>query len=64
MELTEQVEALARRVADLEREVQESRAVHARVAVLIDVVAELLIPMATRDEARVDELLERYRTLL
>ncbi len=49
------------RIAALEAEVQENRQLHRRVAELTDVVAELLLPVADRDEERVRELLAAYR---
>jgi putative NADPH-quinone reductase len=54
------VEALEKRVAELEDEVQECRQLNLRLAELTDVVGELLLPVAQRDEARVAEALERY----
>jgi flagellar biosynthesis/type III secretory pathway chaperone len=48
------------RVAALEAEVQECRQVNLRLAELTDVVAELLLPVAQRDEERIAELLQRY----
>jgi uncharacterized protein DUF6752 len=55
-----QVEELLERVAVLEDEVQECRQLNLRLAELTDVVQELLLPVAQRDEARVAELMERY----
>lgn len=58
-----QLEALRARVAVLEEEVQECRQLNLRLAELTDVVQELLLPVAQRDEARVAEVLgefERY----
>lgn len=55
-----QVEELQERVAVLEDEVQECRQLNLRLAELTDVVAELLLPAAQRDEAKVAEVLERY----
>lgn len=52
---------LRARVVALEAEVQENRQLHRRLAELTDVVAELLVPVADRDGARVDELLADYR---
>jgi hypothetical protein len=49
------------RLAALEEEMQESRQLNRRITELIDVVAELLVPIADRDDERVDEVLERYR---
>lgn len=52
---------LARRVRELEAEVQECRSLNLRVAELTDLVAELLVPLAGSDDPRVVEILERYR---
>ena len=49
------------RLLDVEASVQENRRLNRRVAELVDVVAELLVPIADRDEDRVQEVLERYR---
>jgi flagellar biosynthesis/type III secretory pathway chaperone len=51
---------LAARVKELEIEVQECRQLNLRLAELTDVVQELLLPVAQRDEARVAEVMERY----
>jgi hypothetical protein len=53
--------SLASRVTELEAEVQECRQLNLRLAELTDVVAELLLPVADRDEARVAEVLQSYR---
>jgi hypothetical protein len=55
------VAGLARRVADLEDEVQECRALNLRLAELCDLTMELLLPAASRDEDRIAEILTRYR---
>lgn len=52
--------ALRRRVAELESEVQECRRLNVRLAELTDIVQELLVPLADRDEAKVRERLDRY----
>ncbi|WP_340536713.1 DUF6752 domain-containing protein [Nocardioides sp. GXZ039] len=52
------------RLAALEAEVQENRQLHRRVAELTDVVAELLLPVADRDEDGVRRALEEYRARL
>ena len=52
---------LAARVAALEEAVQENRALNVRLAELTDVVTELLLPVAARDEQKLEELLEKYR---
>jgi hypothetical protein len=56
----EGVEALRERVAVLEDEVQECRQLNLRLAELTDVVQELLVPLAQRDEQRVAAVLEKY----
>ncbi|MGZ5418798.1 MAG: DUF6752 domain-containing protein [Nocardioides sp.] len=55
-----QVEELRARVAVLEEEVQECRQLNLRLAELTDVVGELLLPVAQRDEGRIAEVMERY----
>lgn len=52
------------RLAELEDEVQECRRLNVRVAELTDVVQELLLPVAARDEAKLAELLEQYKNKL
>ena len=52
---------LRRRVRRLEAEVQECRALNVRLAELTDIVTELLLPVAARDEDKLAELLEKYR---
>ncbi len=51
---------LEQRIRDLEAEVQECRQVNLRLAELMDVVSELLLPVAQQDPGRVEELLARY----
>jgi hypothetical protein len=77
-ELSERARSVARRTRDryhatrtvgerlraLEQEAQEARQLQRRVAELTDVVTELLIPIHLRDDARVEEVLERYRSRL
>jgi hypothetical protein len=48
------------RVAELEREVQESRRLQQRVAELTDVIAEILVPAANRDEDKLKAALKEY----
>jgi hypothetical protein len=52
---------LAKRLAELEAEIQECRQVNLRLAELTDVVAELLLPIADRDEERIQQALASYR---
>ncbi len=56
----EGVEALRERVAVLEDEVQECRQLNLRLAELTDVVQELLLPVASRDEEKLARMLEAY----
>jgi hypothetical protein len=49
------------RLAELEQEIQECRQVNLRLAELCDVMMELLLPVADRDEAAVEKVLARYR---
>ncbi len=53
--------ALPELVRDLKDAVHENRRLNRRIAELTDVVAELLIPVADRDETKVQQLLENYR---
>jgi hypothetical protein len=52
------------RLSALEAEVQENRQLNRRIAELTDVVAELLLPVADRDEERVRQALADYRVRL
>lgn len=55
---------LEQRVADLEADMSEMRRHNLRLAELVDVVEELLVPLASRDEAAVQEAVERFRKSL
>lgn len=55
-----EIAALRKRVAVLEDEVHECRQLNLRLAELTDVVGELLLPVAQRDETRVAEVMEQY----
>jgi hypothetical protein len=46
-------------VADLEQVVSELRRHNLRVAELVDVVQELLVPMASRDEQRIQDAIAK-----
>jgi len=48
------------RVAELERDVQESRLLNQRLAELTDVVAEVLVPAADRDDRKLAQRLATY----
>jgi hypothetical protein len=56
--------AVEDRLRALEEELQEARQLQRRVAELTDVVAELLLPIHLRDDARVEAVLEHYRSRL
>lgn len=55
---------LEQRVSDLEADVSEMRRHNLRLAEIADVVQELLIPLASRDEVRVQEAIERFNKSL
>jgi flagellar biosynthesis/type III secretory pathway chaperone len=55
-----EVDALKERVDSLEAEVQECRQLNLRLAELTDVVVQLLLPVAARDEEKLEQLLARY----
>ena len=52
---------LRRRVKELEDEVQECRQLSVRLAELTDLVTELLVPLARRDDDALDEVAEKIR---
>ena len=56
--------ALEQRIADLEADVAELRRHHLRLAEITDLVQELLIPLADRDEARTQAAIERFNESL
>lgn len=51
---------LRERVAVLEREVQETRRLHQRLAELTDVVTEVLVPAADREDDKIRAVLAKY----
>jgi hypothetical protein len=55
---------LQQRVADLEADMSEMRRHNLRLAEIADVVQELLIPMASRDEVKIQEAIERFNKSL
>lgn len=59
-----EVVELRRRVRTLEVEMQEARRLNRRLAELTDIVQELLVPLAERDEDKVNRYLERYSSTL
>ena len=58
------VQRLEQRVADLEADLAEVRRHNLRLAEIVDVVQELLVPMASRDEATVQAALARFQSEL
>lgn len=58
------VDDLTRRIAELEAEVQESRQLNVRVAELVDLVQELLIPVASQDRERIAQALDKFERSL
>ena len=52
------------RLRELEAEVQENRRLNRLVAELTDLVTELVVPLARRDDAGVDAVLARYRSMI
>lgn len=56
-----QLRAMNTRITELEAEVQEARNLNLRLAELTDVIQELLVPIAARDQDKVAQLLEKYR---
>ncbi|HEX8781118.1 MAG TPA: DUF6752 domain-containing protein [Nocardioides sp.] len=58
------IRELEQRVADLEADVTEMRRHNLRLAEIVDIVQELLVPMASRDEARVQEAIKRFQESL
>jgi hypothetical protein len=60
----QQLIKLQQRLERLENEVQECRQLNIRLAELTDLVEQLLLPTAARDEQKLAEAVERYtRTL-
>lgn len=55
---------LQERVAALETELAETRRHHLRVAELTDMVEALLIPLARRDDAAVEQVLREFTDTL
>jgi hypothetical protein len=55
---------LLTRIEELEAEVQENRNLNLRVAELVDLVQELLIPVASQDRDRIDAALAKFQRSL
>ena len=63
-ELRATVAELRGAVAVLDEEMQEARRLNRRLAEITDVVQELLLPAAQRDDARLSERLDSYTSSL
>ena len=48
-------------MTELEAEVQEARRLNRRVAELLDIVEELLVPLTLRDEEKVQAFLDAHK---
>ena len=59
-ELAERVDALEERLDDVVAQLDEARSHNLRLAEIVDVVQELLVPLAHRDEARLAAALESF----
>jgi len=58
------VDDLYTRISDLEAEVQENRNLNVRVAELVDLVAELMVPVASQDRERIEAALAKFESSL
>ncbi|WP_340537540.1 DUF6752 domain-containing protein [Nocardioides sp. GXZ039] len=59
-----QIRRLEERVAELESDLTELRRHQVRLAEIVDVVQELLVPLSGRDEAAAAEAIERFQRSL
>lgn len=58
--LRRELEKARQRITSLEEEIQESRRLNRRVAEITDVVQEVLLPAADRDDERLRRVLDGY----
>ena len=56
----QRLDDLQRRLEDLEAEVQECRQLNIRLAEVTDLVEQLLLPLAARDEDKIAAAVEKY----
>jgi len=56
----ERLDELQDRLRDLEAEVQECRQLNIRLAEVTDLVEQLLLPIAARDEEKIAAAVEKY----
>jgi hypothetical protein len=54
------IDELKQRVASLEAEVQENRQLNVRIAELVDLVQELLLPVASQDPEKIKAATEKF----
>ncbi len=59
----DRIAALESQVAELQRAVEESRRLNERLADVLDVVTELLVPAVDRDDERLRAALEKVQPL-
>lgn len=59
----ERIDVLESQVAELQRAVEESRRLNERLADVLDVVTELLVPAVDRDDERLRAALEKAQPL-
>ena len=58
------VTELIARIEELEGAVQENRNLNLRVAELVDLVQELLVPVASQDQDKIDTALAKFQRSL
>lgn len=56
----DRLDQLQQRLDDVEAEVQECRQLNIRLAEVTDLVEQLLLPMAARDEEKIAAAVEKY----
>ncbi len=56
----DEIDELRERVESLSAEIDELRQQNLRLAEIADVVQELLVPLASRDQARIDAAIESF----
>lgn len=56
----DRLDQLQRRLEEIEAEVQENRQLNIRLAEVTDLVEQLLLPLANRDEEKIAAAIEKY----
>ncbi len=56
----DRLDQLHERLDDMQAEIQECRQLNLRLAEVTDLVEQLLLPMAARDEEKIAEAVEKY----